>query len=184
MWMSMVIPEKMVWTAFRRQGFTLLFALLLIGGASTGYGSVTNSTVSERKGSSVSGSSFEAVEILDTAHFTEATRRTHQLLNPPKNLHPWLKWLLYSSRLDKKMVLNYYATLKKRDQIYKRAIKSSGQLGIVYQGKVFRDIPPFVTPDWADGDYSLAKLREEPSKGVSSPRPKPAVLSAQDKVTL
>jgi hypothetical protein len=154
--------------------------LLVILGASTmisgnACSAVLVSSESEQKGTAISELNPGTEDILDTAHFSEETRRTHQLLNPPKNLHPWLKWLLYSSRLDKKMVLNYYATLKKRDQIYQRAVKSSGQLGIVYQGKVFRDIPPFVTPDWADGDYSLVKFRQKISEGPAYPEKNTAV---------
>lgn len=105
----------------------------------------------------------EVSMVLETAHFNESIRRTHQLLHPPKNLHPWLKWLLYSGRADKKMVREYYTALKKRDQIYRRALHSYGRFGIVYRNKLFTDILPYVAPEWGEGDYVLVLLREPPA---------------------
>lgn len=122
----------------------------------------------------------EISSVLDTAHFDDAVRRTHQLLHPPKNLHPWLKWLLYSSRIDRNMIQNYYATLKKRDQIYERALKNAGHFAVLYRDKVFQTIPPYVTPDWAEGDYSLVLLRETSRQGQASPAvPAPALSQAK-----
>ncbi|MFA6600430.1 MAG: hypothetical protein WC352_04905 [Candidatus Omnitrophota bacterium] len=125
------------------------------------------------------GDPEESAQVLESIRFTENTRQTHQFLNPPRNLHPWLKWLLYSSRLNKEDVSEYYAALKKRDQIYRKALKNPGSLGIRYQGKIFRNIPPYVTPDWADGEYALIVLPATSAETSARPKQAAAVPPAR-----
>ncbi len=100
----------------------------------------------------------QAVTVLESVRFSDQIHAIHQLMNPPEDLHPWLKWLLYSSQVNREMLSLYYSTLKKRDQIYQRALQSQGKLAILYKNKIFKDMPIFVMPEWGSGDYSLVKL--------------------------
>lgn len=107
----------------------------------------------------------EEVLVLDAVNFTPQIRGIYQLLNPPARLHPWLKWLLYSSRITPQMLEAYYSALRKRDQIYMLAAKAKGKLKIRYRGKVL-DVPIFVWPEQAHGLYELVVIRrQEASEG-------------------
>jgi hypothetical protein len=98
-------------------------------------------------------------QVVLSVFFTEDIRQTHRLLHPPKNLHPWLKWLLYSGRIQRQKMRDYDAVLKKRDRIYQQAVGHPDRFGILYQGKIFESIPLYVTPDWGDGEYALVLRR-------------------------
>ena len=102
--------------------------------------------------------SNEEVIVIDTVNFTPQIRGIYQLLNPPARLHPWLKWLLYSSRITPQMLEAYYSALRKRDQIYMLAAKGKGKLKIRYRGKVL-DVPIFVWPEQAQGLYELVVVK-------------------------
>lgn len=107
----------------------------------------------------------EEVIVLDAVNFTAQIREIYQLLNPSARLHPWLKWLLYSSRITPQMLELYYSALRKRDQIYMLAAKGNGELKIRYRGRIV-DIPIFVWPDQAHGLYELVVIRrQEASEG-------------------
>ena len=95
------------------------------------------------------------VKVVLSVSFTEEIRQTHRLLHPPKNLHPWLKWLLYSGRVQRQKMKDYDAVLKKRDRIFQQAVGNPDRFGILYQGKIFESIPVYVTPDWGEGEYAL-----------------------------
>ncbi len=102
----------------------------------------------------------EDVIVLDAINFTEQIRGIHQLLNPPARLHPWLKWLLYSSRTTPQMLELYYSALRERDRIYMLATKANGKLKIRYRGKVM-DVPIFVWPEQAQGLYELVMMKRQ-----------------------
>lgn len=111
------------------------------------------------------GEHQEEVMVLDAVNFTAQIREIYQLLNPSARLHPWLKWLLYSSRITPQMLELYYSALRKRDQIYMLAAKGKGELKIRYRGRIV-DIPIFVWPDQAHGLYELVVVRRrEASEG-------------------
>jgi hypothetical protein len=115
-------------------------------------------------------SAEENFVVLDAVDFTRQMRVIHLLLNPPPRLHPWLKWLLYASRLTPKMLEFYYAALAKRDQIYELAAQSNGKLKIRYQGKIL-NVPIFVWPDQAEGSYELIMV----SNNVELPNQNPVL---------
>lgn len=99
-----------------------------------------------------------AIQVVDSVQFNDKVRMIYELLNPPGDLHPWLKWLLYSNRVTKDMVAFYNDTLKKRDALYQKALTSNGKLAIMYRNRIFKDIPLYVMPEWANGDYSLVSV--------------------------
>ncbi|HLD56086.1 MAG TPA: hypothetical protein VJA00_00545, partial [Candidatus Omnitrophota bacterium] len=100
------------------------------------------------------------VFVLDVVDFTNQIQAIHRLLNPPDRLHPWLKWLLYLSRVSPEMLQFYQAALEGRDRIYTLASKSDGRLKIRYQGRIM-DIPIFIWPDDAEGSYELVMVRDQ-----------------------
>jgi hypothetical protein len=100
------------------------------------------------------------IVILDAVDFTNQIKAIHRLLNPPTRLHPWLKWLLYLSRVSPEMLQLYQAALEGRDRIYTLASKSDGRLKIRYQGRIM-DVPIFVWPDDAEGYYELVMVRDQ-----------------------
>ena len=81
-------------------------------------------------------------------------------MNPPEHLHPYLKWLLYLSRVDAAMYAFYQSILEKRDQIFAAAARSNGQFKIRYQGKIL-DVRVAVWPDEAAGAYELVMVRAQ-----------------------
>ncbi len=102
----------------------------------------------------------EGVIVLDAINFTEQIRGIHQLLNPPARLHPWLKWLLYSSRTTPQMLELYYSALRERDRIYMLATKANGKLKIRYRGRIM-DVPIFIWPEQAQGLYELVMMKRQ-----------------------
>ena len=76
-----------------------------------------------------------------------------KMLHPPANLHPYLKWLLYTRNLTPRMVENYLATREAVGAIYERA--KEGQGNIRYRGKVYGAFLPFA--ETAAGNYELVK---------------------------
>lgn len=100
------------------------------------------------------------VVVVDAVDFTREIRDIHRLMNPPRRLHPWLKWLLYLNRVTPKMLEFYQAAIERRDRIYTLATKSDGKLKIRYQGRVM-DVPIFVWPDEAEGLYELVMVHDE-----------------------
>ena len=106
------------------------------------------------------GAEATDVFVLDVVDFTNQIQAIHRLLNPPDRLHPWLKWLLYLSRVSREMLQFYQAALEGRDRIYTLASKSDGRLKIRYQGRIM-DIPIFIWPDDAEGSYELVMVRDQ-----------------------
>jgi len=98
--------------------------------------------------------------VLDSLEFTPELRYIHTLMNPPAYFHPWLRWLLYSSRLNPEMVKRYQEAMAHRDRIYLQAAQSDGNLKIRYDGKILTD-PLLVWPDEAMGLYEL--VAEQPN---------------------
>ena len=100
------------------------------------------------------------VVVLDAVDFTNQIKAIDRLLNPPTRLHPWLKWMLYLSRVSPEMLQLYQAALEERDRIYTLASKSDGRLKIRYQGRIM-DVPIFVWPDNAEGPYELVMVQDQ-----------------------
>ncbi|MFA6599928.1 MAG: hypothetical protein WC352_03990 [Candidatus Omnitrophota bacterium] len=98
------------------------------------------------------------VQVLDSVSFNDHVRAIYELLNPPDDIHPWLKWLLYSSRVTGDMVTSYNATLQKRDQIYRKACESNGKLTIMYKGRILGH-PILALPEWGNGEYALVAVQ-------------------------
>jgi len=78
---------------------------------------------------------------------------TQKMLHPPANLHPYLKWLLYTRNLTPRMVEKYLATREGIESIYAQA--KAGQGNIRYRDKVYGAFLPF--SEAAAGNYDLVK---------------------------
>jgi hypothetical protein len=98
--------------------------------------------------------------VLDVVLFTDQIRAIHRLLNPPERLHPWLKRLLYLSRVTPEMLQFYQAALEERDRIYTLASKSDGRLKIRYDGNIMK-FNYFPFPEDAEGRYELVYVRDQ-----------------------
>ena len=111
----------------------------------------------------------QEILVIDAIEFTRDMRAVHFLLNPPKRLHPWLRWLLYSSRMTPEMLELYYLALDKSDRLYRMALKSQGKLKLRYQGKIL-DSPIYIWPDQAEGRYELVMVKSNaaPTAGMSA----------------
>jgi len=111
--------------------------------------------------------------VLDEVEFTRGIKLIHALLNPPSQLHPWLKWLFYASRITPAMLDLYYKALAKRDQIYLLAARSEGKLKIRYNHKIM-ETPVYIWPDQAEGPYELVMVPERgmnPLRGALTSQP-------------
>jgi hypothetical protein len=100
------------------------------------------------------------VKVIETVRFGEDIKSIHALMNPPDYLHPFLKWLLYTSRVTKDMATHYYQTLEKRDQIYRLASLNKGKLAVRYKNRIFFDFPILAMPQLG-GEYSLVSLKRD-----------------------
>ena len=105
----------------------------------------------------------EEAVVLDSVNFTREIKGIHYLMNPPGRFHPWMKWLLYTSRITPEMLEVYYSALNKSERLYKLAVNSKGRLKIRYRGKIM-DVPVYLWPDEAQGRYELVLVRAGNSK--------------------
>jgi hypothetical protein len=100
------------------------------------------------------------VIVIDSVEFNEQLRAIYQLLNPPANLHPLLKWALYLRHVTPEMLNVYEKQMKRRNRIFSLASKSHGRLHVRYKGEVMPS-PLFAWPDSPDsgGKYELVMMR-------------------------
>jgi len=92
-------------------------------------------------------------QVIDSIYIGKDFIRAQKMLHPPANLHPYLKWLLYTRNLTPRMMETYLATRKAILDIYGRA--KAGQGDIRYRGKVYGAFLPFA--ETAVGNYELVK---------------------------
>ena len=78
---------------------------------------------------------------------------TQRMLHPPANLHPYLKWLLYTRNLTPRMVEKYIATREAVGSIYAQAKVGHGN--IRYREKIYGSFLPYA--ETAVGNYELVK---------------------------
>jgi|GEM_PF-6167172 len=91
--------------------------------------------------------------VVDSVYMGKDFIYAQKMLHPPTNLHPYLKWLLYTRNLTPRMVENYLATREAIGAIYAQA--KAGQGNIRYRDKVYGAFLPFA--ETAAGNYELVK---------------------------
>ncbi len=91
--------------------------------------------------------------VVDSVYIGKDFIYAQKMLHPPANLHPYLKWLLYTRNLTPRMVENYLATREAVGAIYAQAKEGRGN--IRYRGKVYGAFLPFA--ETAAGNYELVK---------------------------
>ncbi len=91
--------------------------------------------------------------VVDSVYIGKDFIYAQKMLHPPANLHPYLKWLLYTRNLTPRMVEHYLATREAVGAIYGQA--KAGQGNIRYKGKVYGAFLPFA--ETAAGNYELVK---------------------------
>lgn len=92
-------------------------------------------------------------QTLDSVYVGRDFLRTQKLLNPPKELHPYLKWLLYTRRLTPQAVDRYLEVRNKILALFR--IAKEGRGSIRYRGKVYGAFLPFA--ENATGNYELVQ---------------------------
>lgn len=92
-------------------------------------------------------------QVVDSVYIGKDFIYAQKMLHPPANLHPYLKWLLYTRNLTPRMVENYLATREAVGAIYAQAKEGRGN--IRYRGKVYGAFLPFA--ETAAGNYELVK---------------------------
>ena len=92
-------------------------------------------------------------QIIDSVYIGQDFIRTQRYLNPPRDLHPYLKWLLYTRNLTPGMVESYLETRTKVVEIYRQA--KEGNRNIRYRGRVYGAFLPFA--EGSAGNYELVK---------------------------
>lgn len=104
--------------------------------------------------------SFEkdGARVLDSVEITKQMAAAHALMNPPKTLHPYLRWLLYERHMTPETVNRYVKARQKAEQIFLKAKAGEGQ--IRYNGKVC-DVY-FPLPDEMGGKYELIARNVKP----------------------
>ncbi len=92
-------------------------------------------------------------QVFDSVYVGKDFIRAQKMLHPPANLHPYLKWLLYTRNLTPRMVENYLATREAVEAIYAQA--KAGRGNIRYRDKVYGAFLPFA--ETVAGNYELVK---------------------------
>lgn len=92
-------------------------------------------------------------QVMDSVYIGKNFIYAQKMLHPPTNLHPYLKWLLYTRNLTPQMVESYLATREAVGAIYEQA--KAGRGNIRYRGNVYGAFLPFA--ETATGNYELVK---------------------------
>ncbi len=95
----------------------------------------------------------EQYRVVNSVYIGKEFIYAQRMLHPPANLHPYLKWLLYTRNLTPQMMEHYLATHESVEAIYTQA--KAGQGNIRYRGKVYGAFLPFA--ETAAGNYELVK---------------------------
>ncbi len=101
--------------------------------------------------------SEDGISVLDSIYLGKEMANTHILMNPPKGLHPYMRWLLYERRKTPEMIKKYVAIKQKINQIYLEAKAGKGK--IRYNGKIYDLYLPL--PDEMGGTYELVTLAQD-----------------------
>lgn len=91
--------------------------------------------------------------VIDSVYIGKDFIQAQKMLHPPANLHPYLKWLLYTRNLTPRMVDRYLETREAAMALYMRA--KEGQGNIRYKGQVYGAFLPFA--ETAAGNFELVK---------------------------
>jgi hypothetical protein len=92
-------------------------------------------------------------QIIDSVFIGKDFIQAQKYLNPPANLHPYLKWLLYTRNLTPRMSDRYLEVREKVTELYRQA--KAGRGNIRYRDKVYGAFLPFA--ETAPGNYELVK---------------------------
>ena len=98
-------------------------------------------------------SQSQKYQVADSIYIGKDFIHVQRMLHPPANLHPYLKWLLYTRNLTPRMMENYLTTREAVLDIYGQA--KAGHGNIRYRGKVYGAFLPFA--ETAAGNYELVK---------------------------
>ncbi|MFH0985384.1 MAG: hypothetical protein V1882_07585 [Candidatus Omnitrophota bacterium] len=91
--------------------------------------------------------------VIDSVFIGKDFSYAQKMLHPPANLHPYLKWLLYTRNLTPRMMENYLKTREAAMTLYMRAKEGHGN--IRYKGQVYGAFLPFA--ETAAGNFELVE---------------------------
>lgn len=95
--------------------------------------------------------SQESFVTVDSVEVGKELAAAHLLLNPPKNLHPFLRLLFYWRNVSPDLMRGYLQARQKIRMIYTEA--KEGKAKIRYKGKIRKPYLPL--PDEMGGTYEL-----------------------------
>jgi hypothetical protein len=93
-------------------------------------------------------------QVVSSVVLSREVAKTHELLNPPQKLHPFIRWLLYGRHLTKVRAERYLAARAKVQAIFLRAKAGDGL--IRYKGKIMGVFLP-LPGDESGGAFELVR---------------------------
>ena len=114
----------------------------------------------------------EQVVAVDSVDVDEKLAAIHYLLNPPKSLHPFLRYLFYDRLVTPEMTRWYWMTRQRIRDIYEKTKKAEkGKGAIRYKGKIVKAYLP--RPDEIGGAYEYVVWVTKNAKQGASLAPQP-----------
>lgn len=98
--------------------------------------------------------------VIDGVDVSKELAAVYYLMHPPQQLHPYLRYLLYTRLVDPQVMRWYLAITEKMNAIYKQAKAGKGK--IRYKGKIISAFRPM--PYDMGGAYELVTEFSKPEK--------------------
>ncbi|HOW59170.1 MAG TPA: hypothetical protein PLO78_05530, partial [Candidatus Omnitrophota bacterium] len=97
---------------------------------------------------------------IDSVVIGKEVAAAHALMNPPKILHPFMRWLLYQKYMTPSVIKQATQTRQKVERLYAEA--KAKNLKVRYNDQIHDAYLPL--PDEAGGEYAIVKLVAATSK--------------------